>query len=79
MLTDRGTEFCGRESHEYELHLAVEDVDHSRTKAKTPIRAVLRPLATLSEIGWSRAKAAGGRSNTDLEYEVGPAKCRQSQ
>ena len=33
MLTDRGTEFCGRESHEYELYLAVEDIDHSRTKA----------------------------------------------
>src|SRR6516165_22460 len=30
MLTDRGTEFCGTQSHEYELYLAVEDVDHSR-------------------------------------------------
>ena len=36
MLTDRGTEFCGTESHEYELYLAVEDIDHSRTKAKSP-------------------------------------------
>ena len=36
MLTDRGTEFCGSESHEYELYLAVEDIDHSRTKAKSP-------------------------------------------
>src|SRR5947199_6543196 len=27
VLTDRGTEFCGRESHEYELYLAVEDID----------------------------------------------------
>ena len=36
VLTDRGTEFCGRESHEYELYLAVEDIDHSRTKAKSP-------------------------------------------
>src|SRR3989440_5284827 len=35
-LTDRGTEFCGRESHEYELYLAVEDIDHSRTKTKSP-------------------------------------------
>lgn len=35
MLTDRGTEYCGNpEHHEYELYLAVEDVDHSRTKAK---------------------------------------------
>ena len=32
VLTDRGTEFCGTQSHEYELYLAVEDIDHSRTK-----------------------------------------------
>jgi transposase InsO family protein len=37
ILTDRGTEFCGvREYHEYELYLALEDIDHSRTKAKHP-------------------------------------------
>src|SRR3954464_2681810 len=36
MLTDRGTEYCGNESHEYELYLAVEDIDHTRTKAKSP-------------------------------------------
>jgi len=36
MLTDRGTEFCGSESHEYELYLAVEDIDHTRTKTKSP-------------------------------------------
>ena len=37
VLTDRGTEFRGNpERHEYELHLAVEDVDHSRTKTKSP-------------------------------------------
>lgn len=37
ILTDRGTEFCGaRDHHEYELYLALEDVDHSRTKAKHP-------------------------------------------
>jgi hypothetical protein len=29
MLTDRGTEYCGNpERHEYELYLALEDVDH---------------------------------------------------
>ena len=29
--------FCGNpERHEYELYLAVEDVDHSRTKTKSP-------------------------------------------
>ena len=37
VLTDRGTEYCGNpEDHEYELYLAVEDVDHSRTKTKSP-------------------------------------------
>ena len=37
MLTDRGTEYCGaREHHEYELYLAVENIDHSGTKARHP-------------------------------------------
>jgi len=36
-LTDRGTEYCGaREHHEYQLYLAVENIDHSRTKARSP-------------------------------------------
>src|SRR3981081_4623609 len=37
VLTDRGTEYCGNpEHHEYELYLACEDIDHSRTKTKSP-------------------------------------------
>ncbi len=37
ILTDRGTEYCGnREHHEFQLFLAVEDVDHSKTKARYP-------------------------------------------
>jgi transposase InsO family protein len=36
VLTDRGTEYCGTDSHEYELYLAVEAIDHTRTKAKSP-------------------------------------------
>jgi len=37
MLTDRGSEFCGNpERHEYELYLAIEDIDHTRTKARSP-------------------------------------------
>lgn len=37
ILTDRGTEYCGsREHHEYELYLAVENIDHSKTKARSP-------------------------------------------
>jgi transposase InsO family protein len=37
VLTDRGTEYCGRpEHHEYELYLAMEDIDHTRTRTKSP-------------------------------------------
>lgn len=37
ILTDRGTEYCGLiESHAYQLYLALEDIDHSKTKARHP-------------------------------------------
>ena len=37
VLTDRGTEFCGaHDRHEYELYLAVENIDHTRTKTRSP-------------------------------------------
>lgn len=37
ILTDRGTEYCGKiEHHEYQLYLALEDIDHTKTKAKSP-------------------------------------------
>jgi transposase InsO family protein len=37
ILTDRGTEYCGnREHHEYQLYLDIEDIDHSRTRARRP-------------------------------------------
>jgi len=37
ILTDRGTEYCGnRERHEYQLYLAIEDIDHTKTKARRP-------------------------------------------
>jgi transposase InsO family protein len=37
MLTDRGTEYCGSaESHDYQLMLAVSDIEHTKTKVKSP-------------------------------------------
>lgn len=37
ILTDRGTEYCGaREHHEYQLYLNIEDIDHTKTRAKSP-------------------------------------------
>jgi len=37
VLTDRGTEFCGRpDVHDYELFLALNQIEHTKTKAKHP-------------------------------------------
>lgn len=37
ILTDRGTEYCGKvEQHDYQLYLAVNDIEHTKTKAKSP-------------------------------------------
>ena len=37
ILTDRGTEFCGAlDRHDYELFLAVNDIEHTKTKAQHP-------------------------------------------
>jgi transposase InsO family protein len=37
MLTDRGTEYCGKiEHHDYELYLAVNHIEHTKTKAASP-------------------------------------------
>jgi transposase InsO family protein len=37
ILTDRGTEYCGKpERHEFQLYLSIEDIDHTKTKARSP-------------------------------------------
>ena len=37
ILTDRGTEYCGKaESHDFQLYLAINDIDHTKTKARHP-------------------------------------------
>ena len=37
ILTDRGTEYCGKpDAHDYQLFLALNDIDHTKTKAKHP-------------------------------------------
>jgi transposase InsO family protein len=37
ILTDRGSEYCGnREHHEFALYLDLENIEHTRTKAKSP-------------------------------------------
>ena len=37
MLTDPGTEYCGKpDQHDYQLYLVIEDIDHTKTKTKSP-------------------------------------------
>lgn len=36
ILTDNGSEYCGKETHHYELYLALNDIEHRRTKVKSP-------------------------------------------
>ncbi len=37
ILTDRGTEYCGKvQEHAYQLFIAIENIDHSKTKARSP-------------------------------------------
>jgi len=37
ILTDHGTEYCGnRDYHEYQLYLAIEEIDHTKTRIHHP-------------------------------------------
>jgi transposase InsO family protein len=37
ILTDRGSEYCGnRETHEYALYLDLENIEHTRTRTRSP-------------------------------------------
>jgi hypothetical protein len=68
VLTDRGSEYCGNpERHEYELYLAVEDIDHSRTKTKSP--------QTTDEVeyphSWDRAIFSGSAGDLVTKSRAG--------
>jgi transposase InsO family protein len=75
VLTDRGSEFCGNPER-HELYLAIEEIDHSRTKTKSPQtngicerfhKTVLtdRSIASCRPI-WTRRKAATTHQSSDL-------------
>ena len=68
VLTDRGTEYCGNpEHHEYELYLALEDVDNTRTETKSPqtTDAIDKRFLAGSELfscrAWVTARRRAGR------------------
>ena len=37
ILTDRSAEYCGKaETHDYQLYMAINDIEHTKTKARSP-------------------------------------------
>ena len=37
IMTDRGTEYCGRvDKHDFQFFLAINDIDDTKTKVKSP-------------------------------------------
>ena len=36
LLTDNGREFCGKDSHPYEIYLALNEIEHRHTKVRRP-------------------------------------------
>jgi transposase InsO family protein len=36
ILTDNGREFCGKDTHPYEIYLDLNDIEHRRTKVRKP-------------------------------------------
>ncbi len=36
ILTDNGREFCGKDTHPYEIYLELNDIEHRRTKVRKP-------------------------------------------
>jgi hypothetical protein len=69
VLTDRGTEYCGNpEHHDYELYLAVEDIDHtrSRPRASRPTESANASIAPCSTsfIAWRSARKSTGPSTS---------------
>ena len=72
MLTDRGTEYCGNpEHHEYELYLALEDIDHTRTKARSPqTNGIVERLHDQADMKGPGRKVCRGRIFSPRDYAV---------
>jgi hypothetical protein len=68
VLTDRGTEFCGTQSHEYELYLAIEDIDTAVPKQRVPKRMAFASasiaLFWTNSTGWPSARRSTAQSTS---------------
>lgn len=74
ILTDRGTEYCGSlQNHEYQLYLALEEIDHTKTKARSPqTNGICERFhrTILDEFYWVAFRRKVYRSITELQADV---------
>jgi hypothetical protein len=70
VLTDRRTEHCGTDGHDYELYLAVEDIHHLRTKAKSPrLPASVNGFTRLCSMSPTESPFAEGFTDRSMSYK----------
>jgi len=71
VLTDRGTEYCGKpETHDYQLYLAINDVEHSRTKA------IIRRLTAFASASIRLSCKSSTRSRSGARYTGQSKSCK---
>ena len=79
VLTDRGTEYCGtHDRHEYELYLAVENIDHTRTICLPPCRYALTRDARYCFAAATASQASGQLYRSITHQSSGSPPCSNS-
>jgi hypothetical protein len=70
ILTDRVTEYCGKpDTHEYQLFLALNDIDHTKTKAKhLTLRALINPTKSATYLMWGQAQDNKAAEKLQTDY-----------
>jgi transposase InsO family protein len=79
VLTDNGREFCGTDSHPFELYLALNDIEHRKTRVRRPQtngfverfnRTVLDEFfrTSLRETAWSELDQLQGQLDAWLQH-----------
>ena len=61
VLTDNGREFCGTDAHPYELYLDLNEIEHRRTRVRTPRKMALWSASTGRRWMNSSARRSGQR------------------
>ncbi len=80
ILTDRGTEYCGKaETHDYQLYLTINDIEHTKTKAKSPqTNGICEQFQPLERMGYNATylnPEGGGIKSNSFRAEMAFSIC----